>query len=547
VPASPPSAVASPPGLSLRARLLALSVLLVGEYLLISLLFDARALYGRAGISGVLGYLGDAATIALVVAAATLALMGPQLRAALQARSSESLDALPRRSLWLGLAAHGLAYAALLLTTHRVFDSGSDPANAWIVAWAASACAVAGTWLPLALPWPVLRALAPRLGAALLLGTCAGVLAWLAGEASASVWTVLSPFTLAAVAWLLELVVDPVIVDPSLAVIGTAHFEVTVAPVCSGFEGIGLIVTFLGGYMIMERKALRFPHVLALVPLAVVTVWCANALRIALLVLVGSFVSPELAIGGFHSKAGWLFFCAVALGFVALARRTRYFATEGREQLGDEGENVAAPYLAPLLALLAAGLITGLLTVGFDRLYPVRMACVLVVLFIYGAHYRRLQWGLHWDSVAIGLGVCGVWYALARGGSASDVAELEAGLSALGPGWSAIWILSRVVGMALVVPIAEELAFRGYLLRRLSSADFDLVDARRASPWAWLVSSAAFGVLHSDWIAGVLAGLAYALAQQRRGRVSDAIIAHAVTNLVLAIDAWLLGNLRWWA
>jgi CAAX prenyl protease-like protein len=175
------------------------------------------------------------------------------------------------------------------------------------------------------------------------------------------------------------------------------------------------------------------------------------------------------------------------------------------------------------------------------------MGCVLVVLFIYRAHYRRLEWRLHWDSVAIGLGVCAIWYALARGGGARDVAELEAGLSALGPGWSAVWILSRVAGMTLVVPIAEELAFRGYLLRRLSSADFDLVDALRPSPWAWLVSSAAFGVLHSDWIAGVLAGLAYALAQQRRGRVSDAIIAHAVTNLVLAMDAWLLGNLRWWA
>jgi exosortase E/protease (VPEID-CTERM system) len=306
-------------------------------------------------------------------------------------------------------------------------------------------------------------------------------------------------------------------------------------------------VTFLGGYMILERKSLRFPHVLGLLPLAVVTVWCANALRIALLVLVGSFVSPELAIGGFHSKAGWLFFCVVALGFVALARRTRYFAAEGRAQLRNEGENIAAPYLAPLLTLLAAGLITGLLTVGFDRLYPVRIAFAAVVLWIYRAHYRRLQLGLHWDSVAIGLGACVIWYALAAGGSANDVAQLEAGLAALGPGWSALWILARVAGMTLVVPIAEELAFRGYLLRRLSSADFDLVDARKPAPWAWLVSSAAFGVLHSDWIAGVLAGLAYALAQQRRGRVGDAIVAHAVTNLVLALDAWLLGNLRWWA
>jgi membrane protease YdiL (CAAX protease family) len=37
------------------------------------------------------------------------------------------------------------------------------------------------------------------------------------------------------------------------------------------------------------------------------------------------------------------------------------------------------------------------------------------------------------------------------------------------------------------------------------------------------------------WIAGALAGLIYAIAYLRRGRIGDAVIAHAVTNALLAL------------
>ena len=41
-------------------------------------------------------------------------------------------------------------------------------------------------------------------------------------------------------------------------------------------------------------------------------------LRIALLIAVGVNISPEIALSGFHSKAGWLFFCGIALALIAL-------------------------------------------------------------------------------------------------------------------------------------------------------------------------------------------------------------------------------------
>ena len=49
-------------------------------------------------------------------------------------------------------------------------------------------------------------------------------------------------------------------------------------------------------------------------------------------------------------------------------------------------------------------------------------------------------------------------------------------------------------------------------------------------PVSFVISSVAFGVLHGRWLAGILAGMLYALAQYRRGEISDAIVAHAVTQ-----------------
>ena len=96
----------------------------------------------------------------------------------------------------------------------------------------------------------------------------------------------------------------------------------------------------------------------------------------------------------------------------------------------------------------------------------------------------------------------------------------------------------------ITVAIAEELAFRGYMLRRLVARDFTEVSAHSFTWPSFLLSSLAFGALHQRWIAGTLAGLCFALAQRHRGRLGDAIIAHAVCNALIAADVLLLG--AWW-
>jgi len=97
----------------------------------------------------------------------------------------------------------------------------------------------------------------------------------------------------------------------------------------------------------------------------------------------------------------------------------------------------------------------------------------------------------------------------------------------------------RALTTVLVVPLTEELAFRGFLARRVSSASFEEIAPGAISIAGVAVSSAAFGLLHGRPIAGALDGLVYALVYRARGRLADAIVAHAVTNgaLVLAVYA----------
>ena len=108
------------------------------------------------------------------------------------------------------------------------------------------------------------------------------------------------------------------------------------------------------------------------------------------------------------------------------------------------------------------------------------------------------------------------------------------------------WLAFRVVGSAVTVPIAEELAFRGFLIRRLISPDFEAVSLRKFTLLSFLVSSVLFGALHGRWLAGVAAGMLYATAVYRRGRIADAVVAHAVTNALIAAAVLVGGQWTLW-
>ncbi|MFH1973985.1 MAG: CPBP family glutamic-type intramembrane protease [Pseudomonadota bacterium] len=67
-------------------------------------------------------------------------------------------------------------------------------------------------------------------------------------------------------------------------------------------------------------------------------------------------------------------------------------------------------------------------------------------------------------------------------------------------GLAVAWLIFRVLGSVITVPIAEELAFRGYALRRLISSDFDKISPRR---FTWLSHFSSFLAFQSSSSTGI--------------------------------------------
>ncbi len=104
-------------------------------------------------------------------------------------------------------------------------------------------------------------------------------------------------------------------------------------------------------------------------------------------------------------------------------------------------------------------------------------------------------------------------------------------------------VLVRVLGAVVVVPVMEELFWRSFLMRWVDNTQFERVAPASVSFKAVVVSTFLFVLVHPQWLAAAVAGLAYALLYMRTGRLWTAIVAHAVTNAALA--AWVLSTGQW--
>jgi exosortase E/protease (VPEID-CTERM system) len=372
-----------------------------------------------------------------------------------------------------------------------------------------------------------------------------GIIAVIAATLSSKLYAPLARATLYCCYALLSVFEPNLVFRPDKFVIGTGSFMVEVAEPCSGYEGVGLVLAFSGFYLFVFRRQFRFPRALLLPLVGAAVIWLVNLARIAALIEIGARISPAIAVGGFHSQAGWLGFITVSLGIVFLANRLPFFLknpTSPTGALAHAGPSPELVYLGPLIAIVAASMLTGAFSAGGpDELYPFRLAAVAVPLWYFRRDYRAMRWSFSGYAVGIGLVVYAIWIARSLLAANPTSATSVPSLGALGP-VSFSWVISRVIGSVITVPIAEELAFRGFLSRRLQSAEFENVPPTHSTWFALFVSSVAFGALHHHWIEGVAAGMLYAHAYHRRGSIGDAVLAHATTNAVLSVQAAMLGD-----
>ncbi|MGO9317473.1 MAG: exosortase E/protease, VPEID-CTERM system [Terracidiphilus sp.] len=389
---------------------------------------------------------------------------------------------------------------------------------------------------------------------------------------------ILQRATLHAVGAALGLFLPDVISDPATFTIGTPRYLITIAGGCSGVEGLGLVLIFTSLWLWVYRKESRFPQALLLIPCALGCSWLLNIVRLCALILIYNAGGSPALLDGFHTQAGWIAFIVIALAFslatqkISWLRKTpaSFSSVDGKLRRG-EMENVSGAsqtlveqpgespatraYLLPFLAILAAALLSKLVSGTFDWLYPLRFFAAAIALWYFWPELKKLNWRFGWFGPATGVAVFLLWMAPAWIASLGWVhqpatSRLGADLATLSPAARWAWIAFRVAAAVVTVPISEELAFRGYLARRLVSREFDQVSFTGLTALPICLSSVVFGLEHMrnlmDWqhlALGTLAGLAFAAVLRRRGRMGDVVAAHAVSNLLLA--AWVLGFGDW--
>ena len=518
-----------------------IAALLPFEILLLTLSFEPSRL-GSATLWTVslLEHSSVLPRIAIAVAG-TLALVLSPRAAELWTRYGED----SRRYPWEWVFLHLILYAGFYQHTSWLFGSASGNPAGWHAAlWVALCLAVSASWCVALAPAGTWRTFLFVERRALLASLLAGIAVWGFGLLTRFFWRPLADWTLFFAQGILRSVYDNIEYDAAAGTVGTHRMLIEIAPQCSGYEGLALVTVFVAIYLWMFRERVSFPQALWLLPAGLLAMWFANVLRIAALVMVGTSISPQIAVQGFHSQAGWIAFTAIGLALIWVSHRLK-LVTKSEHGHSDESPMLASALIAPLIALLATSMITAAFSDGFDALYPVGVIVTGAVLLRYRKTYRSLPFDVSARSVAIGIAVFVVWIALERstpGDDAGAVARIP-DLPAVVVGF---WMAFRIIGTVVTVPIAEELAFRGYLLRKLVASDFESVPPTRFTWLSFVGSSVVFGLLHQSWLAGTIAGAAFALAVYHRGRVTDAVVAHVTANALIAATAIGFGWWRLW-
>lgn len=520
-------------------------LLIIAEFLIIGLTFkhgidfDCHANWGVAACATASKSL--AALYCVIAAIGLFALLRPELFRRLLMDAGHD----PRP-----LILNGVGFALAMLPAAFMHEGAGTamllPAFlSWALGMGLILLGILG-WLALPARWAVFL---KQAGLPLLIVIGAGAVAPALAVRLQPIWQLetIADLTFRAVTWLVDLMGYDVFADPVRKHIGTDGFVISIAPVCSGVEGIALVTIFVTLYLWLFREELRFPRAFLLYPLGIIASALLNVVRIAVLLAIGMEGHPELAVGGFHSHAGWVMFTAVALGIIAIARRLPWLhkhagmqqaAASVAEPLPPLRRDPVAARILPFAVFMLTAVVVPAISQNPSSFYPLRVLLLAGMVALVWPALRGIVWRVDPLAWLAGAAVGVMWVVLPVA-----PAEGAAPYGALSGGLLILWFLLRGVGTVFLVPLVEELFFRDYLESRLRGTVIDAPAPLWRNVMAIFVTAGLFAALHDRWAEAFAAGVVFSLITRRNGRIADAIAAHALANLIVFAVAVVTGNL----
>jgi hypothetical protein len=163
----------------------------------------------------------------------------------------------------------------------------------------------------------------------------------------------------------------------------------------------------------------------------------------------------------------------------------------------------------------------------------------------------EMRWTFSMEAVAVGVAVFLIWVGLDPflpknhilfTPKPNDVWNPFA-LYGAGSGVAWFFVVVHLLGSTLVVPPLEEVFWRSFLYRYFVRTDFESLPLNLFHPTSFIVTSLLFGLEHYEWAQGLLCGMAFQWLVINKNRLSDAIVAHAITNCLLGL--WVIGRGDW--
>jgi len=530
-------------GLGLGARVAVAGGALLLEKAFLNLFVDFASAQNAQGFGAVVRttqHWGFRFLVSFAIAAALFS----YLRGGRELRKADAAARAEPAVRWRWLLAHLGLVVLLVPVSASLYDHASLlPFGGVVALWLLLATLAAAALFAALAPWALWQRAVGALGSSWWYAGIAAAGAVLAMGWSDQLWTGMARTTFEAVYRLVSLFVPNLQVDPANLVIDTGRFAVVIAPVCSGVEGMGLMLAFCIALLLLFRREYIFPRAFLLVPAGLLLSFALNVARIAALVLIGNGGFTSVAIYGFHSQAGWIAFNAAAVGIALVSLRSPWFSRAAPARTAaTAAENPTAVYLLPYLAVILAGMVSKAASGGFESLYWLRLLAAAAALGYSLPRLQGVDWRFSWRGVASGVAAFGLWVIIAR--IVRPPQGVPTALAALPSTLQAAWVIGHSLASVAVTPLVEELAFRGYLMRRIRSVDFQSVLPRAAGGQALIISAVVFGLCQGVfWIPGMITGAIFGLLYMRTGRLGEAVAAHVTGNALMA--AMVLGGAQW--
>ena len=210
------------------------------------------------------------------------------------------------------------------------------------------------------------------------------------------------------------------------------------------------------------------------------------------------------------------------------------------------------PWTVPFAAFLLLLLIGPLLPVSPAAEGAIRVGVLALIIWITSRRVLDFAAPRWFGSVLLGILVFVLWVApdLVMPGYRDHAlfqnaltGRVESSFPEVARG-DPVAIAFRALRAILIVPIVEELFWRGWLMRWLVNPDFKQVPLGTVTPYAFIATAVLFAVEHGAfWDVGLMAGIAYNWWMMRTRSLGDLILAHAVTNACLV--GYVLASGRW--